>query len=65
MLDIKWLSENDNIAKKNLGQRNFDVSLLDKVIVLNNQRKDIIKKVFGILKKNKLNTIYYILNTEY
>ncbi len=45
MLDIKWLSENDNIAKKNLGQRNFDVSLLDKVIVLNNQRKDIIKKV--------------------
>jgi seryl-tRNA synthetase len=45
MLDIKWLSENMDYAKKNLGQRNFDLSLLDKVIDLNNQRKDLIKKV--------------------
>lgn len=45
MLDIKWISENYELAKKNLGQRNFDVTLLDKVIQSNNQRKDIIKKV--------------------
>lgn len=45
MLDIKWLSENIDFAKKNLGQRNFDTALLEKVIVLNNQRKDITKKV--------------------
>jgi seryl-tRNA synthetase len=45
MLDIKWISEHYEVAKKNLGQRNFDVGLLDKVIASNNQRKEIIKKV--------------------
>lgn len=45
MLDIKWLSENLVEAKNNLGQRNFDISLLDKALFLNNDRKEIIKKV--------------------
>lgn len=45
MLDIKWLTENYDFAKKNLSQRNFDISLLDVVIKSNNQRKEIIKKV--------------------
>ena len=45
MLDMKWLSDNVEFAKKNLSQRNFDISLLDNVLLQNNQRKDLIKKV--------------------
>ena len=45
MLDIKFILENFTEVQKNLGQRNFDIKVLDKVKTLNEERKSIITAV--------------------
>lgn len=66
MLDIKKIEADFDAVKKNLSTRNFDVSLLDKVVELNKTRKTLttssetkkseinkLSREIGELKKNK------------
>lgn len=66
MLDIKKLETDFEAVKKNLGSRNFDISILDQILELNKQRKTLttasetkkaeinkISREIGELKKNK------------
>ncbi len=66
MLDIKKIETDFDAVKKNLGSRNFDVSILDQIVELNKQRKALttasetkkaevnkISREIGELKKNK------------
>jgi seryl-tRNA synthetase len=66
MLDIKKLETDFTFVKENLGKRNFDTSVLDEVLELNKQRKNLttasetkkaeinkISKEIGEYKKNK------------
>jgi len=45
MNDLKLLIDQFEESKKNLGQRNFDLSLLTKLIEVNDKRKILVKKV--------------------
>lgn len=67
MLDIKKIEAELDAVKKNLSTRNFDLSLVDKVVELNKTRKTLttsseikkaeinkLSKEIGDLKKNKL-----------
>lgn len=67
MLDIRKLETDFEAVKKNLGSRNFDVTILDQVLELNKQRKALtqasetkkaeinkLSREIGELKKNKL-----------
>lgn len=66
MLDIKKIETDFEAVKKNLGSRNFDISILDQIVELNKQRKALttasetkkaeinkISREIGELKKNK------------
>lgn len=66
MLDIKKLETDFEAVKKNLGNRNFDTSVLNEIVELNKQRKTLttaseskkaeinkLSKEIGELKKNK------------
>ncbi len=66
MLDIKKLETEFEAVKKNLGNRNFDTSVLNEIVELNKQRKTLttaseskkaeinkLSKEIGDLKKNK------------
>jgi seryl-tRNA synthetase len=70
MLDIKKLETDFEAVKKNLGNRNFNTSVLDEVLELNKQRKNLttasetkkaeinkISKEIGEIKKNKLDAV--------
>lgn len=45
MIDLKLLVDNFVSIKKNLSQRNFDASILDIILGLNNERKELTKRV--------------------
>ena len=66
MLDIKKIENDFEAVKKNLGNRNFDISILDQIVELNKQRKILttasetkkaeinkLSREIGELKKNK------------
>jgi seryl-tRNA synthetase len=49
MLDIKFIAENTEDVKANLSKRNFDTSVIDSVVELNNERK----KLTGEVESNR------------
>jgi seryl-tRNA synthetase len=66
MLDIKKIENEAEVVKKNLGNRNFDIAIIDQILELNKQRKTLTtvsetkkaeinktSKEIGELKKNK------------
>ncbi len=55
MLDIKFIEENTDNIKKNLSKRNFDLTIIDKALKINQQRKDLTGKVETI--RSDLNKI--------
>jgi seryl-tRNA synthetase len=63
MLDIKYIKENTEFVKENLKKRNFDVSLIDKVLNLYEEKNNILKE-FEFLKHTKTETEKEFLNNK-
>lgn len=45
MHDLKYFVENENEVRQNLGKRNYDLTVIDQVLVLNDKRKSLINFV--------------------
>lgn len=45
MLDIKYIRENIDKVKKGVGDKNFDISLVDKVLALDGKRLELLKEI--------------------
>lgn len=55
MLDINFIRENKDIVKKGVTDKGFDVSLVDKVLELDEKRRKLIMEIEGLrAKRNKI-----------
>ena len=63
MLDIKYIKENTDFVKENLKKRNFDISLIDKVLNLYEEKNNILKD-FENLKHTKAEIEKEFLSTK-
>lgn len=55
MLDINFIRENIDIVKKGVGDKGFDISLVDRVLDLDKKRRQLILDIEGLrAKRNKI-----------
>lgn len=55
MLDINFIRENKDLVKKGVGDKGFDVTLVDKILDLDEKRRKLLLEVEGLrAKRNKI-----------
>lgn len=55
MLDINFIRENADLVKKGVGNKGFDVGLVDKVLELDQKRRSLLLEIEGLrAKRNKI-----------